>query len=406
MTNRALLIAAMADGVSTIEGILRSDDSYWCIRCLRQLGIRVDIKGDTAIVHGSGGKWPIAEGGLYVGAAGTAARFLPPALAAGSGSWRLDGSSRMRERPLAPLLDALVGLGAEIRYEAESGCMPLSLIGGGLAGGTVTMAGSVSSQFISGLLIAAPYAREPLTIAIDGPVVQRDYVAMTAAMMRQFGVQVVESDGGQTLAAAPGIYRACALSLEPDVSTCGYFWALAALTNRRIRIGGISATATKQPDIELLALLRRMGCETEVGGSFAEVRGTPKLRGGFTASMKRCSDQTLTIAALAPFADAPIRLTDAAHIRHHECDRIAAMCGELTKLGIRVEEHPDGMTIFPGLPQPALLDPHDDHRMAMALSLIGVRTPGLRIANPGCVSKTCPDFFDRLAGLGAELEFV
>ncbi|GIP39352.1 3-phosphoshikimate 1-carboxyvinyltransferase [Paenibacillus sp. J31TS4] len=406
LTNRALILAALAEGESTLSGILNSDDSYWCIGCLTALGVGVDAgpAEDTVIVRGTGGRWPVREGDLYVGSAGTVARFLPGALAAGEGVWRLTGSRRMSERPLAPLLAALRTGGADIRFEGAEGCLPFTMRANGLQGGETVISGSVSSQFISGLLIAAPYARETMTVRIDGPVVQRAYVEMTLDMMHAFGSRPEVADDGQTIVVPPGRYEGRTLQLEPDVSTCGYFWALAALTGGRVRIEGIR-TSTRQPDIELLELLERMGCSVTRGGDFIEVTGGSRLRGGFTVNMGRWSDQTLTVAALAVFADGPVTMTDAAHIRHHECDRIAAICEELGKLGIRVEEHPDGLTVHPGEPRPALVDSHDDHRMAMALSLIGVRTPGIRIGDPGCVSKTCPDYFDRLAALGVGVAF-
>ncbi|MFE5322427.1 3-phosphoshikimate 1-carboxyvinyltransferase [Paenibacillus sp. NPDC056579] len=403
LTNRALIIAAMAEGTSRVKGILKSDDSYWCIEALRRLGIEVELEDDTAVIAGGGGSWPVQQGELYFGAAGTIARFLPGALAAGNGIWRLTGSARLSERPLAPLLDTLSSLGADIRFDEASGRLPLTLHARGIWGGEAVMSGSTSSQFISGMILAAPYAQSPLTVRINGPVVQRDYVELTLDMMRAFGVDPKSGEDGQTIAVPAGKYTAQSIALEPDVSTCGYFWSLAALTNGRIRIDGITA-GTRQPDIELLDVLEKMGCSVTRGNDFVEVRGTRQLKGGFTVSMKRWSDQTLTVAALAAFADGPITLTDAAHIRHHECDRIAAICTELTKAGIRVDEHPDGLTVYPGEPTPALLDTHDDHRMAMALSLLAVKADGIRIADPGCVSKTCPDYWERFQALGIEVQ--
>lgn len=404
-TNRALLIAALAKGTTRLQGILQSDDSYWCMKALGELGVGIEMDGDSLTVKGNEGHWSVAKADLYVGAAGTVARFLPGALAVGHGEWTVDGSKRMAERPLAPLLDALSSLGADIRYNGNPGCVPLTLHADGLNGGEVTVSGAVSSQFISGLLLAAPYAKDTLTIRIADQIVQRDYVEMTLDMMWAFGVRPDVHEDGQTITIQPSVYEARTFMLEPDVSTCAYFWALAALTNGRVRIEGISAQ-TRQPDIELLSILEKMGCSVTHGERYIEVRGTNRLKGGFTVSMQRWSDQTLTLAALAPFADGPITLTDAAHIRHHECDRIAAMCEELGKLGVQVEEHADGLTVYPGEPQPALLDPHDDHRMAMALSLIGARVNGVRIADPGCVSKTCPDFFDRWRELGVGVEVI
>lgn len=405
LTNRALIIAALAEGTSRIDGILKSDDSYWCIESLTKLGIRVTVEGNTAHVEGCGGDWPMKSGQLYVGAAGTAARFLPAALAAGSGRWTLTGSRRLSERPLAPLLDAIAKLGAGIKSHEGGRSLPVTIEAKGLQGGETMLPGSVSSQFISGLLLAAPYAKEPLTVHMDGEVVQQDYVDMTLQMMWEFGIQPSVASNGQAINVPVGKYQARSISLEPDISTCCYFWAAAALTGGRIRIDGIHAASADQPDMEMLDVLERMGCIISRGDGYVEVQGEKRLRGGFTISMKRWSDQTLTLAAMAPFADGPITLTDAAHIRHHECDRIAAICAELRKLGNRVKEHEDGLTVYPGEPRPALLDSHDDHRMAMALSLVGLRTEGIWIMDPGCVSKTCPDYFERLSALGVRIEF-
>ncbi|NOU68621.1 3-phosphoshikimate 1-carboxyvinyltransferase [Paenibacillus sp. LMG 31461] len=405
LTNRALLIAALAEGKSTLRGILKSDDSYWCIEALTKLGVTVVIDGETAYVEGCGGNWPNSSGELYMGAAGTVARFLPAALAIGRGKWTIKGSKRLSERPLAPLLSALSAQGASFNYLEAEHRLPYELDAAGLKGGTVKLPGSTSSQFISGVLLAAPYTQTPLTIEIEGEIVQRDYVQLTMDMMRSFGITPQVSEDGQSIRVPSGTYQAQTLQLEPDVSTCCYFWSLAALTAGRVRIEGIDARSKSQPDIEILDVLELMGCTVLRGENFVEVQGTKQLKGGFTRSMKQWSDQTLTIAALAPFADGPITLTDAAHIRHHECDRIAAMCCELGKLGIHVEEHQDGLTIYPGQPLPALVDSYDDHRMAMALTLIGLRVENIRIVDPGCVSKTCPGYFEQLSTLGIEVTY-
>ena len=405
LTNRALIIASLAEGKSRLDGILKSDDSYWCLDALTKLGVSVVIEGETAYVEGCGGSWPNPSGELYMGAAGTIARFLPAALAIGIGNWTIKGSKRLSERPLAPLLSALSSLGAILDYQEAEHRLPFKLHASGLKGGSARLPGTTSSQFISGLLIAAPYTQDPLIVQIDGEIVQRDYVQMTVDIMKAFGITPQVSEDGQSIMVPSGKYQAQTFQLEPDVSTCCYFWALAALTAGCVRIEGINASRTSQPDIEILHVLEQMGCTVIRGETFVEVQGTKQLKGGFTLSMKKWSDQTLTIAALAPFTDGPITLTDAAHIRHHECDRIAAICTELGKLGIRVEEHHDGLTIYPGQPMPALLNSHDDHRMAMALSLIGLRVENIRITDPGCVSKTCPGYFEQLAALGVEINY-
>lgn len=408
-TNRALIMAAVASGRSVLRGILRSDDSYWCVQTLARLGAAVEVDGDVATIAGVDGRWAASEGPLFIGSAGTTARFLPGVLAAASArdvSWVLDGSEQMRRRPVGPLFAALRALGAQIADLGEPGALPVRIAGSGLGGGEVTLSGSVSSQFISGVLIASPYARAPVTVRIADHIVQHAYVMMTIDMMRDFGVDVEHDPGLQRMHVSPQRYRGRDLPLEADASTAGYFFALAALSSGRVRVTNLGS-ATRQPDIKLLDVLARMGCAVDRGRDFVEVRGPARLRGGFTISLKELSDQTPTLAALAPFADGPITITDVAHIRHHESDRIAAVSGNLRALGVDCEEHPDGLTVRPG-PLPALhgarLPSHDDHRIAMSMALIGTRVPGVEILDPGCVSKTCPTFFSELERLGVRVE--
>lgn len=405
VTNRALLIAAIANGVSRLEGILHSDDSFWCIRALRALGVHIEVDGDTATVHGCDGQWPNRSASLYVGSAGTVARFLPGLLAVAHGEWAVSGSEQIQNRPMGPLLQALTELGAKFTFASNAANrLPYQLTGSSIAGGEVVISGSVSSQFISGLLLAGPYTQNGLTVHLVDEVVQRDYVEITLEMMRNFGATATSSVDGEVIRVEASPYLGQSLRLEPDVSTAGYFFGLAALTEGTVRVHGIQKN-TRQPDIELLQLLERMGCSVNYHEHFVEISGPKQLKGGFTVSMKKCSDQTLTLAVIAVFADAPITLTNVAHIRHHESDRISAICAELTKLQIRVEEQEDGLTIYPGTPIPTKVDTYDDHRMAMALSLLGTRISGLEIDNPSCVAKTCPDYFDRLSAIGVQVVY-
>jgi 3-phosphoshikimate 1-carboxyvinyltransferase len=412
----------MADGKSTLRNVLRSDDSYWCLEALRELGLKVEMDDAadpaTVTIEGCGGRWPRTEGKVYMGAAGTIARFLPGALAAAapvagtgsssSGRWVLEGSKRLSERPIAPLVDALNELGGRVEYMGSAGQLPLRVELQGLEGGTVTVSGAVSSQFISGLLLASPYAREKVEIRVsDGGIVQHAYVRLTLDLMKQFGVNAEVNDSFDHFVVNPQRYVAGDIQLESDASTCCYFLAYAALTGGHVRIRGISAD-TNQPDIGMLDILDRMGCQIERGQGEIELRGPAAgagVKGGFTVSMREMSDQTLTLAVLAVFADAPITITEVEHIRAHECDRIRAMCESLTLLGIQVEERRDGMTIFPGKPLPTsnAMNTYDDHRMAMSLALIASRVGGIRLKDPGCVSKTCPDFFQQMRKLGLQV---
>lgn len=403
-TNRALIIGAVAKGTSKISGILRSDDSYWCIEALRNLGVKVDVHGDVVEIHGVNGNWPVKEATVYIGAAGTTARFLPGTLAASkSGVWTVEGSKRMNERPMRTLIEAFIDAGADIRYVDQPGFLPIEVRGNGIKGGEVSISGSTSSQFISGLLIASALAENPVTVSITDHIVQKAYVNITIDLMQQFGGKVDHDEELQKMTVYPSGYEAREVQLEADASTCGYFFALAALTNGKVRIQNISYE-TKQPDIHLVDVLEKMGCEVVRGEGFIEVTGTEQLKGGFEISMKEMSDQTLTLAALAPFADGAIAIHDVAHIRTHESDRIQVICESLRKMGIRVEERHDGLTVYPGIPQAVELNSYDDHRVAMSLALIGSKVPGIRISDPGCVSKTCPMFFDIVSQLGLEIK--
>lgn len=404
-TNRALIMAALAKGTSTLTGILKSDDSFWCIDALNKLGIKTKIEGDVVTIHGCHAKWPNKQADLYIGASGTIARFLPGALAVGlEGTWDLEASDRMSERPVKSLIRALTDLGADIDYLNNEGYYPIRIKGKGLEGGPVTISGKTSSQFISGLLLAGPYAKEVITITIPDYIVQKDYVKITLSLMEQFGVKACFSDDLTKIVVPKSEYVGRQLPLEADASTASYFLALAAITNGRIKINNLT-TETNQPDIKMLDIYEKMGCKVVRGKDSIELTGTPNLKGGFEISMKEMSDQTLTLAAIAPFASGPITMRNVEHIRHHESDRLTAICTELTKLGIDVEEYPDGLTVYPGNPQAATLDSYDDHRVAMSLALIGAKVPGIIINDPGCVSKTCPSYFELLNQLGVGIEY-
>ncbi|GAA3408598.1 3-phosphoshikimate 1-carboxyvinyltransferase [Paenibacillus hodogayensis] len=402
VSNRALLLAALADGPSVIRNVLRSDDTYWCIDALRRLGVTIEVTGDEVRVEGIGGDWPNRQAELYIGAAGTVARFLPGALAAApSGQWTLRGSRSLSARPLAPLVQALGEAGANIRYAEDDGRLPLVVTARGLEGGRIAISGDTSSQFASGLLLASPYARRTTHITVPGGIVQQAYVGITIDWMRRFGANVVHDERFGRFEVAPGRYTGRQVEIEADASTACYYLAYAAVTGGRVRVTNLQSD-TRQPDIRFAGVLERMGCRVQAGPEGVELSGPARLAGGFSVSMREMSDQTLTLAAIAPFADAPITIADVAHIRHHECDRITAICASLRALGIDVEEREDGLTVHPGVPVGCALPTWDDHRVAMSLALIGARTSGIRLLDPGCVSKTCPSFFDDLRRLGME----
>jgi len=402
-TNRALIIAALAKGTSKLKGILKSDDSYWCVDALKRLGIEVEVEEDSVIIHGCNGVWPKKEGDLFIGAAGTIARFLPGALAVSpSGSWKVDGIPQLRERPLQPLIDALRELGADIEYLTERPGLPIQVKGTGLTGKKIQIPGNVSSQFLSGLLIASAYASEPVTIEVVNGLVQPAYIGITLQLMQQFGAKVEHSDDYSVLTVYPTGYEGKDVVLEADASTACYFLTLAALTKGTIRVKNVGYHSF-QPDAKFIDVLEQMGCQTIKSDEFLEVTGPDQLKGGFSVDMKPMSDQALTIGALAPFANAPISVYNVAHIRSHESDRISVICKSLQAMGLQVEEKEDGFTIYPGSLAGTTLDPHDDHRNAMVFGLLGTKVADIHILDPGCVSKTCPEYFQELRKLGLDV---
>lgn len=398
VTNRALIVASLADGASTIRNPLFSDDSYWLLNALTQLGFQIRANRSQAEtrITGQSGIIPRNNVGVYVGNAGTVARFLPPALALGEGPCRVDGVERMRERPVDDLVDAMRQLGAEVGYGGDEGRFPLVVWGGGIRGGEARVEGSKSSQFLSGLLMAAPYARERVTLRVEGDLVSRPYVGITIGVMRKFGVEVDSPEEGQYVI-EPACYRAGEYAVEPDASGASYFFAAAAVAGGRVRVPGLGSGST-QGDLRFVEMLREMGCEVEIAPDYVEVRGTGRLR-GVEVDMNEFSDTMITLAAIAPFAEGPTRITNIEHTRHQETDRIAAVAAELARMGVRVEEKRDGLEIIPGPVRPALVRTYGDHRIAMAFAVTGLVAPGITIQDPGCVTKTFPEYFERLDAL-------
>ena len=399
LTARALVAAALADGVTEIGNAPLADDVQYMIDALQRLGVTVsrNPSGGTVAVSGVGGQVPSTGGTLHVGNAGTAARFLTAMLTLGQGSWTVDGSPRLRERPIGDLVDALVQLGG--RAEATNGCPPVRVTGSGLDGGEATVAIDRSSQFVSALLLVAPYARNPVTVNVTGIPASRPYINMTVAVMRAFGADV-ERDEYRRFALRPGRYRALdAYAIEPDASAASYFFAAPAVCGGHVVVQGLTRRSL-QGDIGFLQCLVDMGCEVVETDEGLGVVGGANLR-GIDVDMRDIPDTAQTLAAIAPFAATPTRIRGIATARAKETDRIAATCTELARLGVRVEEHADGITVHPcDRILPAKVHTYGDHRMAMAFSLIGLRAPGVVIDDPRCVSKTFPNFFDVLETLG------
>ena len=398
LTNRALLVASLAEGTTTLTNALFSDDSGYFAESLMKLdfGVQVNPQLSTFTVTGHGGLIPARRADLYVGNAGTAARFLTAMLTLGKGEYTVDGDPRMRQRPIKDLMDALTQLGANVT--SPTGCLPVRVQASGLRGGHATVAGNVSSQFLSGLLMVAPYAQSTVELIVERGLNSKPYVDMTLAVMSDFGVEI-NRVGYERFSIRSALYQAReTYAIESDASAASYFFAAPAILGGTVRVENISRRS-KQGDIAFLEILQQMGCVVTDGPDYIEVTGSDRLN-GVDVDMRDISDTAQTLAVIAPFANSPTRIRGIDFIRAKETDRISAVCMELTRLGVDVQEHSDGVTIQPCASiLPACIQTYNDHRMAMAFSLIGLRSSGVSIDNPACVSKTFPNYFEVLETL-------
>jgi 3-phosphoshikimate 1-carboxyvinyltransferase len=401
-TNRALLIAALADGRSTIRRALFSDDTRAMHACLAALGIAIEANEaeGTYAVEGQGGRIPASTARLDAANAGTAARFLTAAVTLGNGRYIVDGSARMRERPIEPLLDGLRQLGCVAYAERDNGCPPVVVEADGLRGGPARIRGDISSQYLSALLMVAPFAARPVDLEIEGELVSAPYIRMTSGIMQEFGVELhCEREGRRYRVPAPQRYAGREYIVEPDASAASYFFAAAAVTGGRVLVRHLGLRSV-QGDLGFVEVLERMGCRVRWADDEIELQGPERLR-GIEASFDRMGDVATTLAAIAPFADGPVTIRGIAQTHYEECDRPVAAATELRRMAIAVEQDWDTMVIHPGAPQPATIETYDDHRMAMSFAVTGLCSSGIRIANPACVAKTFPAFFERLAALSA-----
>jgi len=402
LTNRALVCAALAQGKSSLCGVLDSEDTRVMLDALQSLGIglQTDHLAHTVEVVGCSGKIPAASAELYIANSGTSVRFLTAMVALAHGRFRLHGTKRMHERPIQDLLDALTQVGVRAESELATGCPPVIVHADGLKIRNTTIRGDVSSQFLSAILLAAPYAGdtrgEPFVIDITGPLVSVPYVTMTLAVMRSFGAEVENTADFKQFRIATNGYRGQQYVIEPDASAASYFWAAAAITGGRVRVEGLGP-ASLQGDVAFCDVLARMGCRVTSDSVGTTVEGNG-LR-GIDVDMNAISDTVQTLGAVALFAEGPTTIRNVGHIRHKETDRIGALATELRKLGARVDETADGMRIEPGNLRSAAIDTYDDHRMAMSLALVGLKQPGIVINDPACVGKTYPNYWEDLAHL-------
>ena len=401
ITNRALLLAALADGESRLLAPLHSEDTHYMTQALRNLGVVIEktVDGDFQVT-GRGGALQAPSQTLLIGNSGTTVRFLTAAacLTPPGTEVLLDGVARMRERPIRDLLGALLTLGVQAESLNGHGCPPVRVRGGGMPGGSCRLRGDVSSQFLSALLHVAPYARQDVHIEIVGDLISKPYVDITQAVMRSFGV-IFTNDNYQHLSVRAGQrYLGHEYRVEADASNASYFLAAAAVTGGTVTLENLG-TDSIQGDARFADVLERMGCRVTRGPKLS-VTGPKTLR-ALNADMEAIPDTAQTLAVVCAFADGPSRLTGLASLRVKETDRVQAITEELTKLGVGVEEGPDFWVIHPpadGKLHGAAIDTYEDHRMAMSFAIAGLRVPDVVINDPGCVAKTFPDFWVRWEG--------
>jgi 3-phosphoshikimate 1-carboxyvinyltransferase len=409
LTNRALVCAALAEGVSAIDGALLADDTEVMVAALQALG--ADIVpgpggwrgGDHAAapgrltVTGTGGDLAPGPLELDLGLSGTASRFLLPVVGLGRGRYRLDGRPPLRARPMGPALAGTEALGARVEAHGEAGHLPVTVVAPGhLVGGRVQIPGHTSSQYVSGLLMAAPHCRDGMRLRVTTQLVGRPFVDMTVAVMAAFGVDV--DVDGPVFVVPDGRYRGTGYRVEPDASSASYFLAAAAICGGRVTVEGLGYDSI-QGDAGFARLLAAFGAGVERSSTATTVIGPDQLRGLGDVDLSAMPDMAQTLAVVAVFADVPTRVRGVGFIRGHETDRIAAVVRELRRCGIDAQEEPDGFVVRPGTPHPARVATYDDHRMAMSFSLLGLRVPGIDIEDPGCVAKTFPGYWDSLERL-------
>ena len=404
-SNRALLVAALAKGRTTLHNFLDSEDTKVLVDFFKAWGLKIERQQDQLTLEGWAGKLPPFNSTIYLENAGTAVRFLTSILTLGQGTYQLDGNASMRKRPILDLITALRSAGAEVKELEAPGFLPLAIKAGGFRGGKIEVAGENSSQYVSSLLLAAPYAEQDTAIIVAGSLVSTTYIDMTLAIMRHFGVKVEKRAADHFFIAAGQSYQAEDYWIEPDASSASYFFALPALLGGEILLRNIPPNSL-QGDFQLLLLLERMGCKVVWQPDGVLVSNHQPLKALGRVDMRTISDVAPTLAAVALFADGVTEICRVENMRIKECDRIRAVFLEFQKLGAKIEERPDGWIIegsgWDGSKYPlkgAVLETYQDHRMAMVFSLVGLKVPGVEILNPACVQKTFPNFFSLLFSL-------
>ncbi|MDP3765068.1 MAG: 3-phosphoshikimate 1-carboxyvinyltransferase [Nanoarchaeota archaeon] len=393
-TQRALVVASLANGKSVIKNPLFSDDTNYMISALKQFGVKIEKNGDNVIVYGTSGRLNHTKGKVFVGDAGTVMRFITAFASLTSGETIITGDKRMQQRPIQDLLDVLQQLG--VKSESREGFPPVKIVGGSFNGGNVKLRGNISSQYLSSILMCAPYAKKGITINLMGNLTSKPYIDITLDVMKNFGVNVKNINYKKFIVKNNKKYKGRSYKIEGDASSASYFLAAAAVTKGKVMVKNINPD-TKQGDIGFIDILKKMGCGVRKGKDFVEVRGS-SLK-SIDVDMNSMPDAVPTLAATSVFADSTTTIRNVANLRYKETDRLKALAFELRKIGANVEETQDGLKIKRRRLQKAIIETYNDHRMAMSFAVAGLAVNGIRIKNPACVNKSFPDFWDKFNNL-------
>ncbi|MDJ0784318.1 MAG: 3-phosphoshikimate 1-carboxyvinyltransferase [Desulfosarcinaceae bacterium] len=398
-THRTLIAAGLADGESTVVRPLLSEDSHFTMQALAQMGVTLSQPGGTLTIVGCGGRPAPSAAPIELGNSGTSMRLLTAVAALGQGAYTLTGTPRMQERPIRELGDALNALGVPITYLGRPGCPPITVQGGRISADKVSIDCRISSQYLSGLLLTAPCTLEGMEIEVVGGPVSKPYIDMTVEILECFGIRL-ERDGYRHFTVPGGqTYRPGAYTVAPDASQAGYFWAAAAISGTTITVKDVHPDAV-QGDVRLAEVFGQMGCRVTATPDGIAVTGAD-LR-SVAVDMGDMPDMVPTLAVVAAFAKGTTVMTNVAHLRAKECDRLAAVESELAKMGIEARSTADTLSVTGGTPHGAEIETYDDHRIAMCFAVAGLRVPGVRITNPDCVAKSFPNFWEVFGGLASD----
>lgn len=397
-THRTLIAAALSDGICQVHNPLRSQDTLLTAAALRQMGIRIDDQQDRMVVHGNNGTFQPADAPIDFQNSGTSMRLFGALVALGQGPYTLTGTQRMCERPMQALLDSLDQLGIPSRSQKGNGCPPVIITGGQTIGGRTTIDCSVSSQYLSALLLIAPCLKQGLNITVTKGPVSKPYIDLTVDIMNAFGVTLKQEAYTQFEVPGQQTYRSGDYTVEADGSNAGYFWAAAAITGARVKVKGVT-TASRQGDVGLVSILEQMGCQVDHEPDGIAVTGG-NLK-AVSVDMGHMPDVVPTLAVVAAFAHGTTRIHNVAHLRAKECDRLSAVSTELGKMGIATDTSGDILQVTGGQPHGAEIETYDDHRMAMSFAVAGLKVPGIQIIDPDCVAKSFPNYWEVFSGLYA-----